>query len=82
MTIGEANQALCLHAESIDSDARQHGIVIACDTGLRPMSSVVWRLVCALAMALRPACLRRLPVDARTCFAVRHLGASRNRHIG
>lgn len=34
VTIGEATQALCLHALTIDQNARERGIVIACDTRL------------------------------------------------
>ena len=76
VTIGEATQALCLHAQSVDENAKQKGIVIACDTRLT--SDEFSRLaasVCA-GNGFKAYLFDGFRSTPELSFAVRHLGAS------
>lgn len=76
VTIGESAQALCLYAQSFDDQAKQKGIVIACDTRLSsPELSQYTALVCA-ANGFKTYIFDSFRSTPELSFAVRHLGCS------
>lgn len=76
VTIGEATQALCLYAESIDDDAKNKGIVIACDTRLTSDEfSKLAASVCA-GNGFKAYLFDGFRSTPELSFAVRHLGAA------
>lgn len=76
VTMGEATQALCLHASSIDPDASEKGIVIACDTRLT--SDEFSKLVAAVCVGngYKAYMFDGYRSTPELSFAVRHLGAA------
>lgn len=76
ITIAEATQALCLHALDIDDDARQKGIVIACDTRLTSDEfSKLAATVCA-GNGMKAYLFDGFRSTPELSFAVRHLQAA------
>ena len=76
VTIGESAQALCRYAASIDDQAPQKGVVIACDTRLSSDElSRFTAQVCA-ANGFKVYIFDRFRATPELSFAVRHLGAS------
>lgn len=76
VTIGESAQALCLYARSLDEDAPEKGIVIACDTRLSsPELSKYTAQVCA-ANGFKTYLFDNFRSTPELSFAVRHLGAA------
>lgn len=76
VTIGESAQALCLYAQSFDSEASKKGIVIACDTRLTsPELSSFAAQVCA-ANGFTTYLFDNFRSTPELSFAVRHLGAA------
>ena len=76
VTIGESTQALCLYAAEFDPDARQKGVVIACDTRLTsPELSRLAAEVCA-ANGFTTYIFENFRSTPELSFAVRHLGAA------
>lgn len=76
VTMGESAQALCQYAASIDENAKQKGVVIACDTRLSSKElSEYCASVCA-ANGFRTYIFDSFRSTPELSFAVRHLGAA------
>lgn len=76
VTIGEASQALCMHARDVDPDAPNKGIVIACDTRLTSDEfSRVAATVCA-GNGFKAYLFDGFRSTPELSFAVRHLEAA------
>lgn len=76
VTIGESAQALCEYAKSIDVDAPQKGMVIACDTRLSsPELSKYTAQVCA-ANGFKTYLFDSFRATPELSFSVRHLNAA------
>ncbi|MBH1980005.1 phospho-sugar mutase [Candidatus Saccharibacteria bacterium] len=76
VTIGESTQALCLYSSEFDEQARQKGVVIACDTRLSsPELSRITAEVCA-ANGFKTYIFDSFRSTPELSFAVRHLGAA------
>lgn len=76
VTIGESAQALCEYVASVDKDAQDKGIVIACDTRLSsPELSRVAAEVCA-AQGYKTYVFDSFRSTPQLSFTVRHLQAA------
>lgn len=76
VTIGESAQALCVYAHSFDKDAKEKGVVIACDTRLSsPELSKYAAQVCA-ANGFKTYLFDDFRSTPELSFAVRELGAA------
>ena len=76
VTIGEATQALCLHAQTIDKHANEKGIVVAYDTRLT--SEEFSRLAASVCVGngFKAYIFDGYRSTPELSFAVRHLGAA------
>lgn len=76
VTMGESAQALCLYAAEADQDAKNKGVVIACDTRLTSRElSQYCAGVCA-ANGFKTYIFDSFRSTPELSFAVRHLGAA------
>ncbi|MBC7512538.1 phospho-sugar mutase [Candidatus Saccharibacteria bacterium] len=76
ITIAEATQGLCLHARDVDDDAKQKGIVIACDTRLTSDEfSKLAASVCA-GNGMKAYLFDGYRSTPELSFAIRHLNAA------
>ncbi len=76
VTIGESTQALCLYAQDADPNAKQKGVVIACDTRLSSPELSKYAACVAAANGYKTYIFDSFRATPELSFAVRHLNAA------
>lgn len=76
VTIGEATQALCRYAQSIDATATEKGIVIACDTRNSSEDLTRYTAEVAAASGMRVYVFDGFRATPQLSFAIRDLGCA------
>jgi phosphoglucomutase len=76
ITIGQAAQALCLYAQSVDPNAHKRGVVIACDTRLTSPELSEYAASVCVANGFRTFLFESFRSTPELSFAVRDLRAS------
>lgn len=76
VTIGESTQALCEYARSVDPDAPEKGIVIACDTRLSSPELSRYAAQVAAASGFKTYLFDSFRATPELSFAVRDLGTA------